>query len=434
MGSHYNGISLGSLYIAAVLRNAGHKVGVHNADHEDRNDYLDQAGLFKGFDGYKKIHEDANHPIWNETVDKIIGFNPDFLGISMYTANYRASVIIAEKVKKINPDIKIIVGGVHTTLAPAETLTENAFDYAVIGEGELTMKRLVGGDDPATIYNLGFKPNGKAIQINPVWGSPINLDSLPLPARDLMTTPPDNTDFGMLITGRGCPYSCSYCAAPTVWGKHVRLRSVDSIMEELKLIKEQYPHNVIYFEDDTFTMNARRTMEICRRIIKERLDIKWKCDTRADCVSDELLTVMKRAGCVNVKIGVESGSERILESVEKRVSKDKIRAATQMIKRHGIPLTAYLMTGFPGETDDDLRQTIQFAREIDADYYSLSILAPYFGTKIYNDWVAANGAPAKKHWEYFYHQSGEMFMNDQLSSDLVAEFLALNDKPTMRTQ
>lgn len=427
MGSHYNGLSLGVLYIAAVLRDNGHQVAVLNADYENRSDYLDQAGIFKGYDQYKKIHEELDHYIWNDTVNEILTYSPDYLGITMYTANYKAARIIARKVKKKNPDIKIVVGGVHPTLAPEETLSVPEFDFTVSGEGEYVMLQLVSGEPAENIRGLGYKEGGRAVT-NGTSKAIEELDSLPLPARDLVINPLDNTDYGQLITGRGCPFSCTYCASPAMWGnRKVRLRSVDNVMEELLLIKKNYPHKLIYFEDDTFTMKKNRTMELCRRMIKENLNMNWKCDTRADCISDDIVGLMKAAGCVSIKIGVESGSEKILKKINKRVTKGVILDATHIIKRHDIPLTIYLMTGFPDETNKDLRDTIDFAKQIDANYYSLSIASPYYGTKIYDEFIKSNGGFAKEHWEYFYHQSRDMVMNKTLSKEILNEFLSLNE-------
>lgn len=427
MGSHYNGLSLGILYIAAVLRDNGHEVAVLNADYENRSHYLDQIGIFKGFDLYKSMHRDNNHYIWEDTVKEILSFNPDFLGITMFTANFKAAKIIAEKVKSRNREIKIIVGGVHPTLALGETLKTDVFDYIIAGEGEFSFLKLVNGEPVEKIIGLGYKDNGDLF-INGHSEPIVNLDLLPFPARDLIINPSQNTDYGQIITGRGCPFSCSYCAAPAMWSKKkVRFRSVENVIKELIVIKEKFPHNIIYFEDDTFTLKKERTIELCKKIIENNLDIKWKCDTRADCLSDEVVSLMKKAGCICIKMGVESGSERVLKRINKKVSKETLLNAAKTVKRHDISLTVYLMTGFPGETDNDLMETIKFAKEIDATYYSLSIAAPYYGTKIYDEFVKNNGGLDKEHWEYFYHQSKEMIMNDRLSQGVIEEFLSLND-------
>ena len=135
---------------------------------------------------------------------------------------------------------------------------------------------------------------------------------------------------------------------------------------------------------------------------------------------------MKQAGCICAKVGVESGSEKILRKINKKESKESMRKAASYIKRAGISLTIYLMLGFPEETDEDLEQTLEFAKELDADYYSLSIFAPYYGTKIYNE-LAKKGKINDKAWEYFFHQSKDMIINDSLSWDSIDKFLSLNE-------
>jgi len=136
---------------------------------------------------------------------------------------------------------------------------------------------------------------------------------------------------------------------------------------------------------------------------------------------------MKKAGCQRVKLGFESGSDRILKEIEKDETKDDMRKGAQMLKDAGVPFTAYFMTGFPGETDDDLRQTIEFAKEIKADFYSLSVLAPYFGTKLYYNLIDQGYPLDKAPWEYFFHQTGEMLVNDSISKEVLDEYLALNE-------
>jgi len=426
MGSHYNGLSLGLLYIASVLRDANHEVGVLNADHEDATSYLDQRGIFDGFDTYKRIHEDEGHHIWEGTVRDILAFNPDFLGITMYTANFKAARIISQKVKRENNDIKIVVGGIHPTLASYETLKAEEFDYVIAGEGEFPFLKLVNDTPEDRIAGLGYRDGGTPV-LYPRGEFIPDLDSLPFPARDLVINSSNSTDYGQLISGRGCPFSCSYCASATIWKRTVRFRSVENVMKELITIKENYPHDVIYFEDDTFTLRPDRTIELCDQIIKRGLDIRWKCDTRADCLNDEMVRFMKRAGCICIKMGAESGSEKVLKSINKKLTKDIISRAAKTVKKHGIALTVYLMAGFPRETDEDLIETINFAKQLDADYYSLSVVAPYYGTNIYDEYVRNNGRLGKEHWEYFYHQSQEMIMNDNLSQDIIGEFLSLNE-------
>ena len=141
---------------------------------------------------------------------------------------------------------------------------------------------------------------------------------------------------------------------------------------------------------------------------------------------------MKKAGCIRVKLGFESGSDRILKMIEKDETTDDMRNGAKLLRDAEVPYTGYFMAGFPGESDDDLRQTIEFAKEIKADYYSLSILAPYYGTKMYYDMIEVGFELDKKPWEYFFHQTGDLMVNNQISSQVLREYLSLNDLNSVR--
>jgi radical SAM superfamily enzyme YgiQ (UPF0313 family) len=162
-------------------------------------------------------------------------------------------------------------------------------------------------------------------------------------------------------------------------------------------------------------------------MIERDLKIEWKCDTRADCLDDELAYLMKQAGCIRAKIGVESGSDRILRKIKKNETIDQIKTGIAYLKRYNIPITIYLMAGFPDETNEDLKKTIELAKALAVDYYSLSILAPYYGTEIYEELKAKGYEFEKDHWEYFYHQNWEMIVNNGIDPNLLEEFLALNE-------
>ena len=426
MGSHYNGLHLGISYIAALLKQRGHEVKIYNADYSNTTEYANQMELLKNTPLYKATLADLSLPIWQEIRDKISGFAPDFVGITMLTANYAAARNIARLTKVIDHNIKIVVGGTHPTLDPEGTLDIAEFDYVVRGEGEFTFLELVNGQEEKQIKGLSFRRDGKTVHNE---NRPFiqNLDTLPFPERDSFLNDTTHLELGYVVTGRGCPFSCSYCASTRLWHRIVRFRSAANVLAELEHLKANHGSSFIHFVDDTFTLNTERAKEICRQIIERQLGIRWVCDTRVDCLNEELIVLMKEAGCIRVKIGVESGSDRILKKVRKGITTAEVREVVRLIKEAGVPLTVYLMVGFPGETNQDLRQTIDFAKELDADYYSLSILAPYYGTEILSELEKSGKKLDKKHWEYFYHQSQEMILNNDLDPKLLDEFFALNE-------
>jgi len=427
MGSHYEGLHIGIAYIAAVLKEQGHYVKVYNADHEDSPNYANLRHLFESSTSYKAILADLAHPIWREVKDKIASFAPDIIGITMFTANYKAAKIIAMLSKTVDPDVKIVVGGSHPTLDPEETVAQEEFDYVIRGEGEFSFLELVEGRECEDITGLSWKKEGKVIH-NESRPFISDLDKLPFPSRDSFLNNTNYSEMGYLITGRGCPFSCAYCASPRIWQRIVRFRSVQNVIEELRYLKERFNPPVIRLVDDTFNLNRFRTREICQQIIDEGLDLKWVCEARVDNLDEELVSLMVEAGCTRIKIGAESGSDRILKMVNKGFTTETIHRGVAIIKKFQLPLTVYLMVGFPGETNEDLRQTIKLAEELDADYYSVSVLAPYYGTHIWEMMQESGEEIDKEHWEYFYHQSQEMIVNSNLDPAIVSELLALNER------
>ncbi len=426
LGSHYDGLHLGIAYIAAVLKERGHEVKMYNADYAGTADYADQRQLFENYPAYKAILNDTSHPVWAEIKKNIAAFAPELIGITMLTPNYRSARIIAGLAKTINRDIKVAVGGTHPTLDPEGTLAGGDFDYAVRGEGEFTLLALADNVKEEEIKGLSFR-RGNRIVHNGVRPFIADLDTLPYPCRDSFLNDTGNLDVGYLITGRGCPFSCAYCASQKLWLRKARFRSVANVIGELEFLKANYNSGVVRFADDTFTLDKPRAKEICRQIINRRLDIKWVCDTRADCLDKELVALMKEAGCIRVKIGAESGSDKILKAMHKGVTTAQIRQAVGLIKGAGLPVTVYLMIGYPQETNEDLKQTIEFARELGADYYSLSVLAPYYGTEVWDKLEKSGQKIDREHWEYFYHQSQDMLVNHNLDPKLVSQFFDLNE-------
>jgi radical SAM superfamily enzyme YgiQ (UPF0313 family) len=427
MNSHFNGLTLGLSYIAAVVSKDGHEVKIYNADYKSEKKYADLRKLFEGYDNYKKILSNLKHPLWLEIKENIKRFSPDIVGITMLTGTYKSAVNVGRIVKEINKDITVVVGGTHPTVLPEETIKNDCFDHVARGEGEYIFLDIVNGKKPEDIKGLTYINKDNQVANNPDREFIKDLDSLPLPSRDLYLNVDEHMDYGYVMTGRGCPFECTFCASKKMWKKRTRFRSPQNVVKEVKETNKKFGTTFFYFVDDTFTMNKKRSKEICRLLIKNNLDITWICDTRVDTLDEELAKLMKQAGCVRVKLGVESGCERILKMTKKNITKKQIKTAVSIMKKVGIETTAYLMIGFPTETKDEAEETLAFAGEIDSDYYSLSILAPYPGTEIYDD-VIKNGIKLpKEHWEYFFHQSKDMILADNIDEKLVDKCLALNE-------
>ena len=428
MNSHFNGLSLGLGYMAAVLSKNGYEVKIYNADYESRDNYANQKKIFEGYDNYKKILSNLNHPLWLEVKETIERYSPDIIGVTMLTGTYKSAENVGKITKELNEDIDMVVGGTHPTVLPEETIKNEYFDYVVRGEGEYTFLDLVDGMMVEDIQGLTYVNKRRGIVNNPDRDVIEDLDSLPFPRRNLYLGDTRYMDYGYIMTGRGCPFECTFCASKKVWRGHVRFRSPENVIEEVKQVHDKDGTKLFYFVDDTFTLNKKRTKKICELLVESDLDISWICDTRLDTIDEELLRLMKESGCVRVKVGVESGSERILKMVKKRITKKQVRETISHIKKEGIDLTIYLMIGFPTETKEEMQETLDFARELDPTYYSLSILAPYPGTEIYDDVIMSGIKLPKEHWEYFFHQSKDMILTDNIDEALVDECLLLNDR------
>lgn len=426
MGSHYNGINLGLCYISAVLNQNGVQCHVYNADYVESEYYPDQLHLITSCDEYKKIISNIDHHIWKECVQNILAYQPDYVGFNMFTANFPSINNISLLLKQKLPDVRIVAGGPHVTLAKKIVLEEaKSIDFAICGEGEYALLELVQGKSLRNIDGLIYRDNGKIV-VNREREFIKNLDILPFPQ---LTNIYPNTDIlkvHYVITSRGCPYSCSFCASPLLWKKKVRFRSADNVIAELRSLKEQ-GFNYIQFQDDTFTLNYN-TSKLLDKMIQEKLNLSWTCDTHLNAINAETLKKIKDAGCIRIKIGVESGNKEILKKINKGITPELVLEKIKLIKKYDLSVTSYFMIGFPGETDQQARETIELAKRIEADYYSLSILAPYYGTSFYDDFIKKNGdKEIRKHWEYFYHQSRDMILNANLSSEVVEEFFSLNE-------
>lgn len=454
LGSHYNANSLGIAYIASYLNKRGHDAWLYNADYKSEHSYIKLKGIFSNFTNYKDYFKDIDNEIWHEVKNQIIKFKPDWVGYTSYTANISAIKIISDKVKQADPSIKQVIGGVHATLDSDILKSLTSVDYSIQREGEEAFFALVENKDPRKIPGVVSRVNDSLFKtgIAPVIK---DINILPMPEREKFWGIPESekkhVDVSYVNTIRGCPYKCTYCASPFHWDrKTTRLRTPESVMEEMRHLKENYyvrpkydyaasanmeakenlkieDNTIVYFVDDVFTVNKKRVKKLLRMMIDEKLDMKWKCEARADHLDDEICELMAEAGCERVKIGFESGSNRILSEVKKLETREEMLEGADMLKKAGVPFSAYFMTGFPGETDDDLKQTIDFAKKVDADYYSLSVLAPYYGTELYDTLMKNGHELDQQPWEYFFHQSPKPMVNNLLSTKVLEEYLALSE-------
>jgi len=431
IGGKNNWVHLGLSYVGSVLNKYGYEVKIYNADHGLQDKDIDLRGVFDGYERYEEAVNDPCHPIWQEILRGIEQYPPDLLGITIvFSATLKSVQNIATMVKQHDNTIKVVVGGPHATLAPDQTLSSPFFDYLVRGEGEQTLLELVQGRELAKIDGLSYKDNNGKIIHNPDRKFIENLDELPFPDPSLQLIPLRNLNenFGVISTSRGCPMRCVFCSDPRLWGRRVRHRSIGNVIDEIS--QRYYRHGVqkYYFSDASFNLNKNYAKELCRAIVANNLKIQFYCEATIGFFDRELMELMKEAGCIRLKFGMESGSDRILKLMKKGINVAQIRETCSLAKEVGIPYTLYVMIGMPSETLEEMHQTLNLAKELDAEYVSLSIATPQIGTELYEIAIARGIRIPSDSWESFYHQSSGTVLNNNVTPSLIEEFLALNEE------
>jgi len=343
---------------------------------------------------------------------------PDVVGFSILHANRWGGIDIARLAKRLNPATTVVFGGVGATHLWEHLLTHfPEIDYIVRGEGEHTFLNLVRGLAAADIGAIGALP-GLALRTD---GRPVktadpepicDLDALPMPARHF--------DLQHLSLTRGCLADCAFCGSPAFWGRRVRSHSASYFVEQLALLRGR-GQRFFYVSDDTFTLDRQRVIDICRGIVARKLDIRWAAISRVDAVHEEVLAWMRRAGCIQISYGVESGSEAIRRRLNKTVSATRIRRAFALTQRYGILARAYFIYGCPGETRATIQETIDLMlaiKPLGAIFYILDLFP---GTALYAD-MQRRLSCTDDIWLERVEDIMYFETDPNLSSDLILEF------------
>jgi radical SAM superfamily enzyme YgiQ (UPF0313 family) len=349
-----------------------------------------------------------------ETVNRIIKMNPKCVGISANTIVIFRAQKVASLIKQKMPSIVTIIGGPHITAAPVETMKRmNEFDIGVVGEGEITIVELLKKLKMKSsvldkVPGLLLRRNGQIINTG-IRALIENLDSLPLPAWDLLPDlakyyrpPPisfNRLPSSSLVTSRGCFGKCKFCDR-SVFGNKLRAHSAEYVVKMVKELYYKYGIKDILFDDDGFLIFKKRTREICKLMQSENWSLTWSCNSRVDIVNPEILKMIKEAGCWQIAFGIESGSQKVLDIIGKGITLQQIKIALKWTKEADIRTKGFFMNGNPKDTIVSINETIQFIKKVDLDDFQMTIFTPLPGCEFYksiskygsfeNDWKKMN--------------------------------------------
>ena len=318
--------------------------------------------------------------------------NCDLAGITLDTSRYYKGMEYARILK--SKGTKVVVGGPHASFMAEEILVSGSADFVVRGEGEQTVldlvKALSEGGNLAQIKGLSYAVDSEVIHNSDRTYSD-DLDTLPFPARHLLnmdryqTSKLGTRSITSILTSRGCPYQCSFCASSKLSGTFWRARSVESIIEEILFVKDTYGYRAFAFVDDNFTLNPQRVIDLCKEICKHDLDIHWWCFSRVDTIvrNPEMVSLMYEAGCRSTYVGIESRNQETLDSYNKKISADISREAISILKDNKIEMTASFIIGALNEDREMVKDTLRFAKSLNPNTVSFTILTPYPGTDLF---------------------------------------------------
>ncbi len=373
---------LGLAYLAAALEDIVDDVAIYNADYWRGRIPREEFVFIEG-----RSQKKALNKALTSLYDVINMYQPDVLAITMMTPEYQIVRQILLHVRAVHPQTICVLGGIHVTLLPEETLCDLKPDFLITGEGEKSFRNLI----------LALQKKRDLTDCDGVWYLADNLvmrpknaidyckkSDIPLPKLDCLLNPNgESINLGMIFTARGCPAACTFCATKKLWPGKIRASSNERILEEVKRLRYDYDVREVRFVDDTFTANRTKVIELCYEL--KKIDgFFWSADTQGRFVDRELLELMVEAGCIQINIGVETGSEEVFSSIRKPGTLAEIKKAIHAADQIGLGVVAYYIIGFPGERKEDIDKTYACMNELPA-FPIVSLATPYPGTMMYEE-------------------------------------------------
>jgi anaerobic magnesium-protoporphyrin IX monomethyl ester cyclase len=368
-----------------------------------------------------KVFNLAGMP-WRKVEGVVRALDAEVYGLSCWTANRRGVALVAREIKRHHPGAHVIVGGPHATPFAREMLQHYGdIDTVAIGESEHTflelLDRLEKRESTAGIPGTAFR-DGARVLVASERHAIEDLDSL--------SSPHDWFDTHIVMTSRGCAWRCTFCGAEASWGRGYRGQSVPYVLDALEKAVSRAPVKMIQIKDDTFTTNRKRVIELCRGIRERNIRFLWSCDTRVDVLGDELLREMRLAGCERLSLGVESGSQKILDAIDKKITPDEIIASSELARKYGIKLRYYMMLGNRGETRETFDETLRFLERARPHQYIFACLSVYPGTRDYDRAVEAGWLDAEFYFERDFQELKTTFDASEEDTSFFREWFKKN--------
>jgi anaerobic magnesium-protoporphyrin IX monomethyl ester cyclase len=365
----------------------------------------------------------------SDFIERVAGYEPDIILMEVATASYVIDTLWLLKIRERLPGVKVIWAGTHATVQGERILKENPLvDFIVQGEYEKAALDLVEclqhGGDYSRLDGLFYR-NASGEVMNSGQAELMNLDDLPLPERLALPIYKYNDLFAGMVypslqvhASRGCPYGCIYCVWPQVLygGRKYRVRRPRDVAREIRQVVDEFGFESFYFDDDTFNIGKERILALCDEMKRAGLNLPWGIMARADTMDYEMLKAMKEAGLVGIKLGVESGSQSLVDAAEKGLDLAKVRTAVEWCRELGVRTHLTFTFGLPGETRETIEQTIAFAKEMNPDSIQFSITTPFPGTK-YFDVLKERGHLLTEEWEKYDGGLYTVIRSDALSKD-----------------
>ncbi len=353
--------------------------------------WLEKAGF-----EVKIIDAFAERLTVEETARRAKEFDPVAVGYNLITENFLDTLAGIRGVKEFT-GMPVIAGGLHMSLYPAETMTHEAIDYGVTGEGWQTLPELIrivaDGGDPSSVRGVCYRREGEYLVTEPRPDT-LTLEDVPFPARHLLPNDRYTTVMSrqwpitVMVSALGCPFQCAYCDVPT---DRYQARAAEHVVDEMEECVNRYGIKEIWFQDESFTIDDERVTEICETLLSRGVKVAWSIRTRPDLVKPGTLRLMKRAGLMKVHLGVESGSREVLERLNRPTDLEVVRRAVRWSREEGITTLGFFMIGLPGETEEDLRRTIRLALELGCDYIQVNKFVPCPPSPLYRELVKSSG-------------------------------------------